>query len=75
MILMSIVSVLNKLTMLRAGRKYLRKEILPPLRKVTKRPEEETHLIKSKVSQLFLLQNVNHTVVIPMKASNHGDMV
>ena len=49
MIMMSILAVLNRLVCVRSCRKYLRKEILPPLGKVTKRPEEETHLIKSKV--------------------------
>ena len=49
MIMMSILAVLNRLSCIRSCRKYLRKEILPPLGKVTKRPEEETHLIKSKV--------------------------
>ncbi|KAL5262140.1 hypothetical protein ACHWQZ_G007738 [Mnemiopsis leidyi] len=53
MIMMSILAVLNRLVCVRSCRKYLRKEILPPLGKVTKRPEEETHLIKSKVVKLM----------------------
>ena len=55
MIMMSILAVLNRLSCIRACRKYLRKEILPPLGKVTKRPEEETHLIKSKVVIIDLI--------------------